>query len=110
LCFANAAGFKDGTSGEISGGKGSSESQNTYERASKAEINTPVSRFFSRVRSLPLSAKIGLTFIAFGITWLCQFIGFIRLVDEPKRWQRYAYLFAGSLIAFLSPAALWVGG
>lgn len=108
LRFTNATGLKNGTSGKIGGGKGSTESQYSYEGPAKTEIDTPVSRFLGGIRSLPLSAKIGLTFIAFGLTWLSQLIGFIRLLDEPKRWQRYVYLFTGSLIAFLSPAALWV--
>ena len=82
LRFSNAAGFLDTGPGclcrafgiERSGESGGKR-QYAYECTKYAKISAPIGKFLRGVRSLPLSAKIGMTIVAALLTWLRQLIG-----------------------------------
>ena len=93
-----------------SGHSGSNKREETNYRSdhTKPESTSgPFGGFLGSIRSLPLSAKIGITVIFTILAWLCGFVGGIRLLEDPKRWWRYIYLVLASFVLLLSPSVMY---
>lgn len=91
----------------LGGTPGGGESQSAKEDAKRSEQPSGVRPAASSISSLPLSAKIGSTFVLAFLAWLVQVRGFTLLTQgRGYRFEGGAYLVAGS-VWLLALIGLW---
>jgi hypothetical protein len=121
LGFADTTGFKNcglrlsgGVLRKLGGSNGCNHRESSEEKPNPSDrrgLSGRLRSFGSSIRSLPLSAKVGLAVILALLAWASGYVGFGRFLNGGRRaWSGLGYGALGIGLLGLAIVPLWWAG